>query len=190
MIDEKWNSEEYIEGVQKCFHIVDDYLLEPPKRILDIGCGFAGVSELFQKKYGTELWLLEGEFETTKDRPRKSKYGKAEDFKFYLPLPMLFEEWNSKGLKYNFVDANNINIPVDLKFDLVCSWLSCGYHYPVETYKDLIMKHTNQDSKVIMDFRRKQALKQNDVFDIIHILEGNNTTKRVKLDIKMKKIDI
>ena len=186
MIDEKWNSDDYIQSVERCFEIVDNYLVTPPKRILDIGCGFAGVSELFQKKYGTELWLLEGDLESTKDRNRKAKYGQIDDFKFYLPLTTLFEEWDKKQLKYTFVDANNINIPDSVKFDLVYSWLSCGYHYPIETYKKLILKHTDEKSKVLMDFRRKTISLQEKDFDIIKVLEGDNTSKRQKLDINLK----
>ena len=186
MIDEKWNSDEYLKGVETCFNIVDGYLKFPPKRILDIGCGFAGVSELFQKKYGTELWLLDGDMSTTLDRPRKAKYGEVTDFKFYLPIEELYRQWDKQNLQYNFIDANNIQIP-DLKFDLVYSWLSCGYHYPFNTYKNLISNHTTDESIILMDFRRKTLDRQLSDFDIIEILEGSQTSKRIKIHLKVKK---
>jgi SAM-dependent methyltransferase len=186
MIDEKWNSEDYINSVESCFKIVDQYLDKPPVRILDIGCGFAGVSELFQKKYGTEIWLLDGDSETTKDRPRKAKYGEVSDFKFYMPLEILHNHWKEKNLQYTFIDANNIEIPKKIKFDLVYSWLSCGYHYPIETYKNLILEHTDEFSKIILDFRRKTLSSQLKDFDIINYLEGTESSKRVKLHIKVK----
>lgn len=185
MIDEKWNSNEYIQSVERCFEIVDNYLTAPPAKILDIGCGFAGVSELFQKKYGTELWLLDGDFEITKDRTRKAKYGTIDDFKFYLPVSMLFEEWNNKKIKYNFLDASNIVLPENLKFDLIYSWLSCGYHYPISTYKNLILKYSDRSTKILMDFRRKSIPLQAKDFNIIKILEGDEKSKRLKLDIKL-----
>jgi hypothetical protein len=186
MISDKWQSPEYLQGVEHCFNIVDNYLEHPPKYILDIGCGFAGVSQLFQKKYGTELWLLEGDVESTATHTRKAKYGDVDNFKFYLPLDMLHDHWNSQGLKYNFLDANNIQLKNDIKFDLVCSWLSCGYHYPIATYKKLILDHTNLESKIIMDFRRKSMSSQQSDIEIINYLEGDNLSKRVKLHIKLK----
>jgi SAM-dependent methyltransferase len=156
-----WVKPKYQQSAQDCFNEIDSYLsFHPPKRILDIGCGYAYVSEQFQKKYGTELWLLEGDFQTTIDRPRKATWGEVEDFKFYLPVADLKEYWNSRGIKYNFVDANNINIPEGMTFDLVSSWLSCGFHYPAKTYKSLVEKHTTSDSKVIFDFRTKTLLNQ------------------------------
>ena len=41
--------------------MLEQYLPRPPKRILDIGCGYAHISDMFQKKYGTELYLLDGD---------------------------------------------------------------------------------------------------------------------------------
>lgn len=87
-----WVKPKYQQSAQDCFNEIDSYLsFHPPKRILDIGCGYAYVSEQFQKKYGTELWLLEGDFQTTIDRPRKATWGEVEDFKFYLPVSDLKE---------------------------------------------------------------------------------------------------
>ena len=31
--------------------------------------------------------------------------------------------------------------------------MSCGFHYPVNTYRDLILKHSHKNTKVIMDIR-------------------------------------
>ena len=73
-----WIKPKYQQSAQDCFNEIDSYLgFHPPKRILDIGCGYAYVSEQFQKKYGTELWLLEGDFQTTIDRPRKATWGEV-----------------------------------------------------------------------------------------------------------------
>jgi SAM-dependent methyltransferase len=187
MIDEKWTSPEYMRGTTMLFNEIDQYLVNPPKRILDIGCGHAHVSQQFQKKYGTELWLLEGDFnENPQAADRKAKYGPKENFQFYTPIPQLKEHWDKQGIKYRFVDANNIDIPDDVEFDFVCSWISCGFHYPAATYKSLIQKHTNEDSVVIMDFRRKSLAEQSKDFDIVHYINGNNGQKKYKLHIKFK----
>jgi SAM-dependent methyltransferase len=171
----KWSLDYYIAEKQAVFKQVDQYLKSPPKRILDIGAGYGYISELFQKKYGTEIFFLEGDFESTSDRERKGKYGEVEDFKFYVGVTKLKEYWDSRDIDYTFVDANNITLDTDIKFDLVTSFLSCGYHYPANTYKDLITKHTDINSVVIMDIRAKTLNKQSKDFDIVATL---NTTSK------------
>ncbi len=187
MIDAKWNSSTYIGSSLEIFKEVDSYLKTPPKRILDIGCGFAHISRAFQQKYGTELWLLDGDFNNNPQTAnRKAKYGAANDFQFYMPISMLREHLDQTGTVYNFVDANNINIPEDIKFDFVCSWLSCGFHYPAATYKDLILKHTTDESTIIMDFRRKSLDQQFKDIDVVQRLNGEGVRKKYRMHIKFK----
>lgn len=186
-LNERWTSPEYTAHIEEIFNQLDQYLKTPPKRILDIGCGFAGVSERFQKKYGTELYLLEGDFSSnTETATRKGKYGSKETFKFYMPVSLLKEHWDSRGIKYTFVDANNIDVPEDIKFDFVSSWISCGYHYPVNTYRDFIKKHVTEDSVIVMDFRRKSLGEQMVDFDIVHSLTPEDGSKKSRLHIKFK----
>lgn len=180
-----WVTPEYMQACENIFNMIDAYLPEPPKRILDIGCGFAYVSELFQKKYGCELYLLDGDVSSTPDATRKGKFGEVSSFQFYLPVERLQEHWTSKGIKYTFVDANDISIADDVQFDLVYSWISCGFHYPLSTYKELIKKHTDANSKIIMDFRRKALSSQMKDMNIVFRLEGNDTTKKQKLHITL-----
>lgn len=182
-----WLAPDYVKDTETVFNIVDQYLSQPPKRILDIGCGYANVSNLFQKKYGCELYLLEGDFSNNRpDASRKAKYGPAEDFLFYSPVSKLKEQWDRQGMTYTFVDANNIQIDPDVKFDLVYSWISCGFHYPVATYKDLILKHTDPDAVIIMDFRRKLISHEQQLagFEVIQRIEGDDVGKKNKLHIR------
>jgi SAM-dependent methyltransferase len=182
-----WNDPAYVSGKQDVFSILEDYLPSPPKRILDIGCGYAHISDMFQKKYGTELWLLDGDISENKEQANRiAKYGSADSFAFYVPVSDLKQEWDSKGMAYIFVDANDIQIPQDIKFDLVYSWISCGFHYPVSTYKKLIQKHTTADSIIIMDFRRKSLDEQLKDFDIVQRLNGDDIQKKYRLHITFK----
>ena len=152
---DKWNDESHIESKYNIFHDTINYINFIPKTILDIGCGYARESEYFQKKFNTDLWLLDGDFENTKDRKRDISFGSAESFKFYNKVRTLKESFNSRNMKYTFVDANNIIIPDEIKFDLIYSGLSCGFHYPASTYKNLILKHSHQNTRVIFDLRNK-----------------------------------
>ena len=57
----KWTTEKYIANRRANFETVDAYLNQPIGKLLDIGCGFAWDSRWFGEKYGTELWLLDGD---------------------------------------------------------------------------------------------------------------------------------
>ena len=178
-----WLKPSYQSSAYKCFQEIDAYLAKPPTRILDIGCGYAHVSEHFQKKYNCELWLLDGDFEATVDRPRKNSWGDVDNMKFYLSVEDLKQYWNSRGMRYTFVDATKCNIDNAVTFDLVYSRLSCGFHYPAKTYKSLVEKHTNKHSVCIFDFRTKALSVQSVDIEVIHDFKMQSN-KRSRLHFK------
>lgn len=151
----RWLEPDYLANCLTVANAIDAYLQRPIKRILDIGCGFAETSRILQQRHGCELWLLEGDFTTTADRDRPSGYGETSTMQFYTPVDRLRAQWDTQGMTYRFVDANSIDIPSDIQFDLVTSHLSCGFHYPVSTYADVIRRHRTEDCVVAMNIRRK-----------------------------------
>ena len=85
---------------------------------------------------------------------RDTNFGEVKEFKFYSRLADLRRWFHQQGLvTYTLVDANNISIPSDVKFDLIYSFLSCGFHYPVTTYRDLILQHSNANTRLIFELR-------------------------------------
>lgn len=167
-----WSKPKYIATKVRTFEMLEGYLPHPPRRILDIGCGFAKVSELFQKKYNTELYLMEGDMHASAGK-RIGKFDTIDNFQWYLPVERMKQEWDANGMTYTHVDGNNINIPEDVKFDMIYSWLSCGFHYPARTYQDLILKHSTADTVVVMDFRLGTLDQQIDDFETVSILRSN-----------------
>lgn len=156
-VNEEWFTEDY--QAHKCenFELLVAYLNKPPKRILDIGCGLAWESRMFNEKYGAELYLLDGDYD---DNPTdlelvQAQYSEdASRFAFYYKLDFLRDNLDKLGThNYQLIDSNNINIDDSIKFDLITSWVSCGFHYPVNTYRDLILKHSYADTRVVMDLR-------------------------------------
>lgn len=189
--DGVWDSELYQGYKQENFDILDKHLETPPIKILDIGCGLAWESRYFYHKYGSELWLLDGDTKDNKDKiygTDGSYHPTADDFLFYHPLSKLDDEFKRVNIQnYHLIDCNNINIPSDVKFDLITSWLSCGFHYPVNTYRDLILKHSHENTKVVMDLRiryRKvrQPVKEEGV-EIVNVLNYRN--KYMMAEIKL-----
>jgi SAM-dependent methyltransferase len=176
---EKWSTNQHIESKRKLFKVIDDYIDFIPKRILDIGCGLARESEFFQKKYNCELYLLDGDFLDTSKVQRDIKYGTVDNFKFYSKIDQLKESYDSRNMKYNFVDANNINISDDITFDLILSNVSCGFHYPANTYKHLVQKHSTKDTVTIFDLRNSVEHPNVQILDMIASYK-----KHIKASIK------
>lgn len=174
----EWRTGRYIADKKANFKLVDSYLKTEPRKILDIGCGFAYESQWFQEKYDCDLYLMESDVETTKDNNRTIRYGSVDDFAFYTRMHELHSQWKSQGMRYTFVDANNPQVG-DVTFDLVYSFLSCGYHYPANTYMDFILKHTTSDSLIILDIRHITKQKNINVIDVIA-----QEAKSQKLSIK------
>lgn len=160
-----WWSDGYQRKKQAGFDALDVYLPAPPRTILDIGCGMAWESRKFAEKYQTQLWLLDGDVTHNANKNlHKSNHGKwhnnPDTLLFYHSLDVIKEELNNSGVtNYHLIDAKNPNICPDQKFDLITSWLSCGFHYPVSSYRDLILRHSHENTVVSMDLRiTKQSI--------------------------------
>jgi len=178
---ERWLYNGHVDHKFHMYQTILDYLQSPPINLLDIGCGLAFESEYFQKEHGTKIYLLEGDTDSTKNNTRAVSYGHLDNFKFYNKIPDLIKSFDERQLKYNFVDANAINIPEDVKFDLIYSNQSCGYHYPVNTYRNLILKHSHSHTKILMDLRKKMTHKDIKIIDIVF-----ESAKYIKAEIEFR----
>lgn len=160
-VNEVWSSDLYQRLKRENFTVVESHLTQAPKKILDIGCGLAWESRMFNEKFGSELWLIDGDTRNNDQKSAKAAEGSYHTdpnyFLYYHPLDFLDVELKKLNTRnYQLIDCNNINIDESIKFDLITSWLSCGFHYPLTTYKDLILKHSHENTKVIMDIRKKK----------------------------------
>ncbi len=169
------NNDRFFAGRLEKFNILDQHLESPPATILDIGCGLAVESELFQKKYGCDLYLLDGDSnKNSSNQVRDIDYGDANSMQFYLTREYLEQQWQARGMRYQFVDASNPVLDPNLKFDLIYSSKSCGFHYPLSTYKDLIAHHSHANTVIIIDLRKPYLVHENAWFTIEQrIIEWN-----------------
>jgi SAM-dependent methyltransferase len=177
-VNEEWFTDAYQRHKQENFDLLDTYLGTGPKTVLDIGCGLAWESRLFNKKYGTELYLLDGDFDDNAQDDRVQQQARytidSKNFAFYYKLNFLqnkLDELNTQN--YHLLDCNNIDIPEDIKFDVITSWVSCGFHYPVSTYRELILRHSHNNTVIVMDLRilakQQNPLVDSD-FEIVKII--------------------
>jgi SAM-dependent methyltransferase len=163
----EWSTPQYQAGKKLNFDLLDAELVNPPTSILDIGCGLAWESRMFSDKYGTELWLLDGDTSFNANKPQSAReinyHVDSAEFLFYHSMSWLKEQLDANQTKnYNLIDVNNITIPKDKKFDVITSWLSCGFHYPASTYKDLILQHSHENTRIFLDIRIQ--LKNKEIF--------------------------
>ena len=74
-----------------------------------------------------------------------------------------------------------------IKFDLITSYFSCGFHYPVKEYKELIQRHSHENTRIILDLRcstKSRTVVLEDDIEIVNVLI--NRTKSVMAEIKFK----
>ena len=185
-----WSTKNYQMYKTENAEIVKAYLTTSPKKILDIGCGLAWESRIFSNTYDSELWLLDGDIKNNdtklKTAAQDAYHLDSNEFLYYYPLQKLNEELQKLGTKnYNLIDCNNIQIADDIKFDLITSWVSCGFHYPSSTYRDLILKHSHADTKIIFDIRIKTKQSNPVLEDGVKIIQSlNKRRKYVTAEIK------
>lgn len=188
----EWNSPAYQAYKKDNFEKLIKYLQTPPSNILDIGCGLAFEAREFNRVYGTDIWLLDGEPLDNQERSTLVNdvgyHPDSTTFMFYHKFDWLKKELLSRGAtNYQLVDVNNINIPADKKFDVIWSFLSCGFHYPASTYRELIEKHSHANTKIIVDLRmalKTKELYKEDCYDIVG--EVSRGRKHVTVEIKFK----
>jgi hypothetical protein len=180
----KWEkSDTHFDSKKENFKTITNYLKTPPKRMLEIGCGMAYESEMFFKEHGTEIWLLDGDFVDGQSGSDVNFNKTADKFNFYSKIDDLKKSYEKRGMKYNFVDAKDINIPEDVKFDIICSFKSCGFHYPATTYKDLISKHSHERTKVIFDIRTDHsACPFEKQIKVINVLSGEKKCHLMEIE--------
>ena len=185
----EWLKTEHVEQKEEYFKILDIYCQPTPTSILDIGCGLAFESRAFNRKYGTELYLLDGDFNSNKETNlRRKDFGPKKNMMYYSGIESLKNFFDSQNVSnYHIVNADHIQIPEDKKFDLICSWLSCGFHYPVDDYRALMIKHSHKNTKIIVDIRKYTLNTALKTIDIIKVLAEKSSS--LKAEIKFKQVD-
>jgi SAM-dependent methyltransferase len=189
-INSTWSNKKYSLYKKYTFDDVDNYINMCPNNILDIGCGLAFESELFQKKYNCDLYLLDGEFSDTKNRNRHNMFGSADTMKFYSKISDLKHSWNLREMKYTFVDAENISIDVSTKFDVIYSFLSCGFHYPLDSYIETMKKHSHDNTFFIFTIRKEKNdkdLKDTDLYKIKDVIAKSTDYQTIDSMYKKEK---
>lgn len=136
----------------KDFDMVRNFLPNKCDNCLDIGCGLALIDICLYKHYeNIELYLLDKtELDTDKI------YGFNEQYRGYNSMQAAKETLLSNDIKEEHIhlyETTKYDELYDMKFDIISSFLSCGWHYSVNTYLDLMQKALSPDGVLILDVR-------------------------------------
>lgn len=123
--------------------------------ILDIGSGVAAIDVLLYKHYEKDqplIYLLD-----KTEMPSKVYYSFKPQGCYYnsLSLSKKLLEANNIPTKNIFLEeADGKNIHFNTKFDLVVSFISWGFHYPVSTYLNQVYDKLSPGGVMIIDVRK------------------------------------
>jgi SAM-dependent methyltransferase len=147
----------YEDDMRKEYLSIRESLPKTCHKILDIGCGMAGIDVFLNNHYidahQPEFYLLD-KTEIAKNifyhfKPQGAFYNSLEISRKMLTDNGIPEE----NIYLLEADATNA-INIDFNIDLIISLISWGYHYPVETYLDRVYKLLSQDGRLIIDVRK------------------------------------
>lgn len=123
-----------------------------PKSLVDIGCGHALPDLFFQRDFKPRFTLVD--IEHTDDQ----YHGWADSGSGYASLAAAKALLHANGAaKTKVATLNPIKEPgklSGLSADMVISFYSCGFHYPVDDYADLMVQTLENGGLVCLDLRK------------------------------------
>ena len=158
------------------------------KNFIDIGAGTGQHTKEVYKYCNGNPYILEGDAENNYLKNKEAKKVKwnssADDFNYYHTFTKLKDHHAQHFPQAILIDCDNIQLPEDLKFDLIFSHASYGYHYPISTYYDFIQKHSHKDTLIIVDIRNfKNQIKTDECFKIVKTYAKNRKWHRCLIEL-------
>jgi hypothetical protein len=143
----------YIKGIIKQYKIFKNNLPKQCDNILSIGCGLGVPDLIFKEHYKKDLnfYLFDRH-----QYDNKISFGYKEKASFYNNFELTKEIYNKYGIddKYiNFIDANNENLLNLPKMDIIISLIAWGFHFPIRTYLENVVKLMHENTILIFDLR-------------------------------------
>jgi SAM-dependent methyltransferase len=130
---------------------VDSLLSIKPvgESILDIGCGLGIMMAMLEDNF-KEIHLADKSI--YEEGKRLGNYGDMEGFGYYNDLEFakeLVEEHTSATVFCHSPE----DLP-DIKFDVISSFYSWGYHYSSKEYLEYAKSHLNEDGVIVLTLKR------------------------------------
>lgn len=121
-----------------------------PSYIADIGCGYALFDMFIAKEYDSKLALID--LESNENR----HFGFKDSGAAYSSLANAATLLANNGVKKSAIKTYNPetgDLSKIKKLDYAFSFISCGYHYPLNTYETFFQDSVAPDGRIIVDIR-------------------------------------
>ena len=144
------------QDMQREYITIRDQLPKKCSRILDIGCGIAGIDIFLQNHYGKDnisFYLLDkSQLDTG------VSYGFRQRGEFYNSLPIAKDAMVINGVSEKNITlleaTDNNDIAIQEPVDIALSFISWGFHYPVSTYLNNVYDLLSDEGILILDVRK------------------------------------
>ncbi len=133
--------------------IREDIAAIKPKSIADIGCGYAMFDLFFWRDFPGKIILID--LEDSEDR----HFGYRQDGAAYSNLAKAKTFLTDNGVtakQITLVNPQKKALP-KTKVSLAVSFISCGFHYPVQTYEAYFRDQVTATGAIILDVRRRRV---------------------------------
>ena len=174
----------------KEFNSIKNYLPKNSKNILDIGCGL-GVINIYLNDYYSKkpyFTLIDKNYVD-----KKVAYGFNNNSESYNKLEITKDFLILNGFKTEQLQLINAdeNFVLNNKYELIISLFSMGYHYPIESYIDIIKKISTKSTKVIFDLSMEynELNEVNKYFNKVVIIKNDNEVKQNYLRLLCSEIN-
>ena len=151
----------------------------PPARVADIGCGYALFDLFLARDFAADLLLIDIE---TNDRRH---FGFQDQGAAYASLAVARALLQGNGVaaaRIVTLNPGRADLLAAGKVDLAVSFLSCGFHYPVDAYIPFFTQCMNPGGRIILDLRAGTAdaqMQKLAPLGPIRILQGPPKARRV-----------
>lgn len=128
-----------------------------PDRIADIGCGYGFFDVFAARELGCDVVLID--IEENENR----HFGYRMSGSAYSNLGVAAEFARANGVKkkaLKTINPKNEDLTKVPPVDLAVSFMSCGFHYPVNTYMDYFRDGVTEDGQLIIDLRAAREEEQ------------------------------
>lgn len=128
-----------------------------PQRVADIGCGYALFDLFLARELGSELLLIDLE------QNEHRHFGFRDEGAAYSSLTVARRLLEENGIAPAAITTLNPRDQAPATagpVDLAVSFLSCGFHYPVDLYLTFLEQAVTPDGAAIFDLRESSAAEQ------------------------------
>ena len=152
-----WQEDDYLRDKQDNVQRIEQCFPSSPIRtMLDIGCGLAYEARHLHSTQGTQCDLMDrgAENNQPQGRTRHNSYGTVQEMQGYHSLAQLQAQLDQyQNFDYRLYDADDLPDNTGCVYDLVYSSKSMGLHYPADTHRLFVQRHSHQYTRILLELR-------------------------------------